>query len=180
VIVGAVLAAGSGSRMGRPKGELVVGGARLVDRAVTALRGGGCADVIAVVREGVDVGNASVVVNPHPDRGLRSSLALAVGAADHATALVVVLADMPGIGADAVRAAVGGWRPGRIVLSRYGEGAGHPIVMEPALWTEALRLAAADEGARRLLVSRPELVDDISVPGDPTDLDTPEDLVRWR
>ncbi|MDT4942930.1 MAG: hypothetical protein QOJ34_3019, partial [Pseudonocardiales bacterium] len=37
----------------------------------------------------------------------------------------------------------------------------------------------ADEGARALLAARPDLVDEVDVPGDPTDLDTPADLARW-
>jgi molybdenum cofactor cytidylyltransferase/nicotine blue oxidoreductase len=52
--------------------------------------------------------------------------------------------------------------------------------MAPALWREALALAGPDEGARALLASRPDLVDEVDVPGDPTDLDTPDDLARWQ
>src|ERR1700759_3711326 len=89
-VVGIVLAAGSGSRMGRPKAEGTVDGARLLDRAVTAAREGGCARVIAVVREGTSVlavpsePPVQVIVNPDPDRGMRSSLALGVAAATEA------------------------------------------------------------------------------------------------
>jgi molybdenum cofactor cytidylyltransferase/nicotine blue oxidoreductase len=52
--------------------------------------------------------------------------------------------------------------------------------MSPALWRDALALADADEGARRFLAAHPELVDEIPVQGDPDDLDTPQDLKRWR
>jgi hypothetical protein len=31
-----------------------------------------------------------------------------------------------------------------------------------------------------LLRHRAELVDEVDVPGDPTDLDTPDDLAAWR
>jgi molybdenum cofactor cytidylyltransferase/nicotine blue oxidoreductase len=51
--------------------------------------------------------------------------------------------------------------------------------MSPALWREALAAAGEDEGARRLLGARPELVDEVAVAGDPTDLDTPAELRRW-
>ncbi|MBV9594921.1 MAG: NTP transferase domain-containing protein, partial [Actinobacteria bacterium] len=64
---GIVLAAGSGSRMGRPKAVIEVQGQRLVDRAVAVLKAGGCDPVIAVVREGVEVVGALTVVNPDPD-----------------------------------------------------------------------------------------------------------------
>jgi molybdenum cofactor cytidylyltransferase/nicotine blue oxidoreductase len=178
-VAGAVLAAGSGSRMGRPKAEIVLAGQRLVDRAVAALRDGGCAPVIAVVRDGVEVAEAHAVVNPEPARGMRSSLALAVEAAADAGALAVLLVDAPGVGASAVGAVIAAWTPGRIAVATYAGRRGHPTVMSPALWREALARAGADEGARALLAARADLVDEVGVPGDPTDLDTADDLARW-
>jgi molybdenum cofactor cytidylyltransferase/nicotine blue oxidoreductase len=41
-------------------------------------------------------------------------------------------------------------------------------------------MAGPDEGARRYLAVNADLVDDIDVTGDPTDLDRPEDLRAWR
>ena len=180
-IAGAVLAAGSGSRLGRPKAGVVVGGTRLLDRAVAVLRDGGCEPLIAVVRAGTEVAGATAVVNDDPERGMRSSLELAVAAAGpDVDALAVVLVDMPGVGADAVRAAVTAWVPGRIAIARYGQRRGHPTVMSPQLWREALAKAGPDEGARAMLASRADLVDEVPVSGDPADLDTADDLREWR
>ena len=178
-VVAAVLAAGAGTRFGRPKAEVELAGERLVDRAVAVLRAAGASPVLAVVRVGTTVPAAVVIENPDPDRGQRSSLELAVAAAGDADALAVLLVDLPGVGAQAVAAVCGAWRPGRISVGRYGGRRGHPIVMAPALWAEALALAGPDEGARALLSTRPELVDEVDVPGDPADLDTPADLARW-
>jgi molybdenum cofactor cytidylyltransferase/nicotine blue oxidoreductase len=178
-VAGAVLAAGSGTRMGGPKAELVVGGQRLVDRAVATLTAAGCRPVFAVVAPGVDVPNSRAVVNSDPARGMRSSLELAVAAAGAAPALLVVLVDMPGLRADAVRQVAAAWRPGRVSVGRYGGRTGHPIVMSPTLWRTAVAAAAPDEGARALLRARCELVDLVDVPGDPGDLDTPGDVAAW-
>ncbi|MBE7187221.1 MAG: NTP transferase domain-containing protein [Jatrophihabitans endophyticus] len=170
--------------MGRPKAEIVLDGERLLDRAVRALTAAGCEPVLAVVRAGTAVAGARPVVNPDPERGQRSSLALAVDAAGDADALAVVLVDTPGIGPDAIAAVTAAWRPGRIAVARYaatdGPRRGHPTVMSPALWRRALELAGPDEGAKSLLASHPELVDVVDAPGDPTDLDTPEDVARHR
>jgi len=166
--------------MGAPKAELLVGGERLVDRAVRTLRAGGCGDVLAVVRPGVAVTDARVVVNAEPDRGLHSSLQLAVGAAGEADVVVLLLADLPGVTASGVRSVLDAWRPGRIAAATYAGRRGHPIAMAPRLWREALALSGPDEGARTLLRSRPDLVDEIAVDGDPADLDTPADLSRWE
>ena len=180
VIAGAVLAAGSGTRMGAPKADLVVDGQRLLDRAVAVLRDAGCEPVIAVVRDGTDrVVGATTVVNPDPSRGQRSSLELAVAAGESADALAVVLVDVPGVGAVAVRTVIDAWSPGRIAVARYGSVRGHPTVMSPGLWRQAVAMAGADEGARALLRARADLVDEVEVRGDPADLDTPEDLARW-
>ncbi|WAX57602.1 nucleotidyltransferase family protein [Jatrophihabitans cynanchi] len=180
-VAGVVLAAGSGSRMGVPKAALVVGGAALLERAVRALADGGCAPIVAVVRAGARVPEpARGVVNPEPERGMRSSLELGVDAAGAADAVAVLLVDTPGIGADAVRAVVRAWTPGRIAVGCYAGRRGHPTVMSAELWREALTLAAPDEGARALLAARPDLVDETAVPGRADDLDTPEDVARWE
>lgn len=179
-VAGAVLAAGAGTRMGEPKATLLVGGQRLLDRAVAALRAGGCDPVYAVVRAGVSVAGAVAIVNPEPELGQRSSLELAVAAAGGADALAVVLVDVPGLTSSAVRAVVDAWRPGRIAVAAARGVRTHPTVMALPLWRAALDVAGADEGARALLASRPELVDEVAVASDPTDLDTPDDLRAWQ
>lgn len=178
-VAAAVLAAGAGRRMGTPKAELVVAGTRLLDRAVAVVREAGCDPVYAVVRAGVQVDGARPVVNPDPERGMRSSLAIAVDAAMGEQALAVLLVDVPGIDAAAAAATVAAWRPGRIAVATYDGRRGHPTVMAPQLWRQALDLAGPEEGARALLRARPDLVDEIAVNGDPTDLDTPDDVARW-
>jgi CTP:molybdopterin cytidylyltransferase MocA len=177
--------------MGAPKAELVVDGARLIDRAVSAARKARCDPVVAVVRAGTKVaaadvagmdlaGAVRVVVNADPDRGMRSSLALAVESVTDVDALAVLLVDAPGVTAQAIRAVVAAWQPGRVAVASYPRGRGHPTVMALELWRAALELAGADEGARAFLAAHPGLVDEVAVPGDPGDLDTPDDLTGWR
>lgn len=178
-VAGAVLAAGAGSRMGGPKASLVLGGERLLDRAVSALRSAGCDPVYAVVRDGTVVPSAVAVVNPDPERGQRTSLELAVRAAGDAPALAVVLVDVPGLTAAAIRTVVDAWRPGRIAVAVGAGRRTHPTVMALDLWREAVGLAGPDEGARALLRARADLVDEIPVDADPTDLDTRADLAAW-
>lgn len=166
--------------MGTPKGELRVDGVRLIDRAVLACREAACYPVHVVVRPGVDVPGARGVVNPEPERGMRSSLEVGVAATGDAVAVAVLLVDAPGIGAKAIAATIHAWTPGRIAVATFAGRRGHPIVMSPAMWRAALELAGPDEGARRYLQSHADLVDEIDVEGDPGDLDTPQDLACWQ
>ena len=168
--------------MRTPKATLVVNGIRLVDRAIGALRAGGCDPVFAVVRAGVEIADATPVLNPEPDRGLASSLALAVDAAAHAgaEALLITLVDMPGVDGVTVRAVREAYTPGRVAMAAYPDRQGHPVAMSLALWREALELADADEGARALLAARPLVIDVVRVSSNPADLDTPEQLREWQ
>ncbi len=182
-IAGAVLAAGAGRRMGGPKATIESGGERLLDSAVDALFAAGCDPVLAVVRPGTTPRLGQAVVNADPSRGMRSSLELAVDAAEKAGpvgALAVVLVDVPDLLPDAIRLVMSSWRPGRIAVGTHGAQIGHPIVMSPLLWRAAVGQAGPDEGARAFLRARSDLVDRIAIPGDGTDLDTPADLERWR
>lgn len=181
-VAGVVLAAGAGSRMGRPKADVTVSGERLLDRAVDVLRSAGCDPVIAVVRPGTRVDGARAVVNPEPERGMRSSLELALAGAP-VGGIAVLLVDTPGIDAAAVRTVVDRWRHGRIAVGTYGGRRAHPVVMPTMLWNAALALAGPDEGARAFMAAHPEYVDEVQVEGDAdaaADLDTPAELASWE
>ena len=175
-VTGVVLAAGAGTRLGRPKAELVVAGERLLDRAVRELRAAGCTEVVAVVRAGTPVRDAVAVVNPDPDRGMGSSLRLALAAASGERA-VIVLVDTPGIDADSIRSVLDVEAP--FVIARYGDRRGHPVAIERALWTEVAALAEGDQGARPFMRAHPELVTEVACSADPSDIDTPDDLAAW-
>ena len=54
-VAGILLAAGEGSRLGRPKALVEIGGQRLADRGVALLRAGGTAAVIAVTGSPDDI-----------------------------------------------------------------------------------------------------------------------------
>ena len=168
--------------MGAPKADLVLDGMRFVDHAVGALRAAGCTPVLAVVRAATRSAADRTVVNPHPERGMRSSLAIAIDELGDTAAIAVLLTDLPGVTAESCQPVVTAWRPGRVAVAAYARTSapGHPIVMSPAMWADAIALAGPDEGARAFLRAHPDLVDRVDAPGDPRDLDTPEDVERWR
>lgn len=201
--VGLVLAAGEGRRLGLgAKALLRSAGQTLVERAVAALRGGGCAHVLVVVGAqaeevavAVEAAGAEVVRNEAWASGLASSFRAGVAALpEEAARVVVTLVDQPGIGASVVAHVLDRHRLGRIAAASYGGksgraglGAGaphpgprarHPMVFDTGLGRDAAALAEGDRGAREFLRRRPDLLDlvDCSGLGSAADVDTPADL----
>ncbi len=96
-------------------------------------------------------------------------------------AVVVVLADQPLVGAEAVTRLIAAFRAGATVaVATYGGKPRNPVLLAREHWPEVAELATGDSGARTFLRARPELVTSIECGdvGRPDDIDTPEDLAR--
>jgi CTP:molybdopterin cytidylyltransferase MocA len=206
-VAGLLLAAGEGSRLGRPKALVQLGGQTLAERGV-ALLGDGGADPVLVVTGAVQVpvATARVVHNPDWRTGMGSSLAAglrALGAggaptpgtasaaaivADSAprggldcAAVVVALADQPLVGPEAVRRLIAAYREGATVaVAAYDGKPRNPVLIAREHWDTVLEMAVGDTGARPFLRAHPELVRLVECgdTGSPYDVDTPEDLAK--
>ena len=188
-VAGLVLAAGAGTRFGRPKALLGLDGRRFVDLAVGHLRDGG-ADPIFVVVGAIDVGHvdALVVVNDRWPDGIGSSLGVGLAAiAEHGRrttpvdGVVVTLVDQPRIGAEAVRQMImAGGSGAHAAIATYDGERLHPVFLHAESWDGVTALAVDDRGARPYLDANADRV--VAVPcdslGDAADVDTPEDLAR--
>lgn len=175
---GLVLAAGEGRRFGGPKAPVIVDGERLVDRAVRVLREGGCDPVIVVLGAWVGhVEGAEVCVNDSWPEGmgssLRSGLSCLLDDSD-ADDVVITLVDLPGLTADAVRRLVASAPGAAIAQATYSGERGHPVRLARSLWPDAIHVARGDEGARRLIQSRGDVVlVELGDLADGADLDVP-------
>jgi molybdenum cofactor cytidylyltransferase len=188
-VVALVLAAGAGTRMGRPKQLLPVGGRPMLQHAVDAAAAGGLGELVLVLGHAADEVTAALalppgartVVNDRHAEGQATSLAAGLAAmhADAAAALVL-LGDQPEVRPDAIRALVAARRPGGPPMLRaaYRGRPGHPVLLERALWPSAAALRG--EGGGRVLAARdPEALGLVEVGGEPPeDIDTPEDHLR--
>jgi len=182
MVGGLVLAAGEGRRFGGPKQLATLDGAPLL---VHALRAVAALDPVVVVlgaraeevRGAVPAGVARVVVAPDWAEGQAASLRAGVAALGAVDAVVVVLADQPGITPAAVAAALAARDPARFdaVRAVYGDAPGHPVVLERALLARVPALRG-DEGARGLLRGARVRALDLTGLADPRDVDTPEEL----
>ena len=187
-VAGVVLAAGGGSRMGRPKALLPYGGELLVERACRLLTEAGCGPVLVVLGAAAAEVRATArwhppvvaVDNPEWRSGLASSLRVGLAAAGSvAAAVVVALVDTPLLGVEAVHRLPAAWQDGAVAaVATYGGRPGHPVLLSRSVLAAVAAAATGDTGARAWLGAHPDLV--VPVPcdgtGDPRDLDTPDDL----
>ena len=190
-VAGVLLAAGQGSRFGRPKALVELDGRTLAERGVTMLRAGGADPVLIVTGAAqVDLGpdhQARTVYNGEWRTGMGSSLRAALRAltelevGQEAGAAVVALADQPLVGAEAVGRLIAAYRAGvGVAVAAYGGKPRNPVLLAREHWPEVIAAATGDQGARAFLRARPELVTLVECgdTGRPDDIDTPADLER--
>ncbi|MGW2779778.1 nucleotidyltransferase family protein [Streptomyces populi] len=190
-VVGLVLAAGGGRRLGgRPKALLPHRGRPLVEHAVEALRAGGCARVHVVlgaeadaVRDRASLSGCVLVDNPRWEEGMGSSLRAGLGslAGSGARAALVSLVDQPGIGREAVARVLAAYAsPLTLAAAAYDGERGHPALFGAAHWTGIAAAATGDRGARAYLRAHADTVVLVEC-GDVArayDIDTEADLVH--
>jgi len=181
-----VLAAGRGSRLASrtPKPLLALDGRPLVQWAVAAAAASGLAPVLLVVgRARHAVARAApagvdVVRSRHWRRGISHSLHAALDALEPtaAAAVCVGLADQPLVGPDAYRRLAAAHDDGaQLAVATYDGTRGNPVLLDRTLWDDA-RALRADVGARALMRDHAVVEVDCSGTGDPTDVDTLDDL----
>lgn len=181
-----LLAAGGGTRFAGPTHKLlhVLADGRSV--AEHAIAHAVDADVgpLVVVTGAVTVAVPDGVVtlhNPRWHEGQATSLAVAI---DHATSLgvdhvLLALADQPGIVPEAWRRVAGAGREHRLVVASYdGRRGPHPVRLHRSSWPLLPR--TGDDGARSLIRDQAHLVREVACPGSAADIDTLEDVTRWK
>jgi molybdenum cofactor cytidylyltransferase len=148
----AVLAAGASRRYGSPKQLALIDGETLLHRAarVAATWASRRDDRRAFVVLGahlIDV-DLEVVINPHWEEGLSTSIHAAVHAARDAEALLIMLCDQPGVTADDLERITRVDAP--IVAASYDGTVGVPALFQRAHF-DALLALRGDHGAKPLL-----------------------------
>lgn len=185
----AILAAGRGSRLGgdRPKPLTLWQGMPLVHHALAAALASGVGPVVVVVGYGAEqvmplvAAGVHVVINPHWQTGLASSLKAALVAIEpiaEVTGLCVGLADQPLIGPDAYRYLIAAAHRGLdLAVATYAGQRRNPVYLGRSLWAQAMQLEG-DTGARQLMAIHPVTDVPCDGTGHPLDVDTPADLVH--
>lgn len=192
-VAGALLAAGSSTRLGRPKAFLELDGRTLLRRAAEALAAAAAPalvvappDAAPFARELEGLG-VRLVVNGEPSRGVGSSIAAAVRAlaqlAPDASALLVLHVDQPRVDAALLArlvatAAAAGAAASPCVACRDAAGAiGPPSLLPRDLFAELAALTG-DRGARALLERERGRLLLVDAPEAFVDIDTAADYER--
>ena len=186
-ITAVVLAAGSSSRMGRPKPLVPILGKTLLDRVLGGVRDSHVAEIVVVlgsnakqIQSEIDLQGTTVVMNPQFDDGMSSSLRRGVAAASsRSRGLLVVLGDQPFVSPKSLNALIAQHTSGtgKILIPTFEGIRGNPILLDQALIPE-LGQIKGDIGCRAIFPGHLSEVIEVAVP-DPgvlIDVDTPEEL----
>ena len=160
-LTGIVLAAGAGTRMGRPKALMFSGADAWLSLAVQVLRDAGCDRVLVVLGAAADVAaplvpaGVEVVVAHDWAEGLGASLraALDAAAAHRASAALVTLVDLPGMPATVAARVAAGAHPGSLTQAVFGGRPGHPVLLGRDHWASLSATLSGDRGARDYLAA---------------------------
>ncbi|WP_224770054.1 nucleotidyltransferase family protein [Mycobacterium simulans] len=159
IVVGVLLAAGAGRRYGKPK--ILVDG--WLDAAVSALRDGGCADVIVVLGAAEIPAPPGVIAIAAPDwqQGLSASVRAGLVEAERRNADYAALhvIDTPDVDAKVVARVLDRALTSRSGLARafFGDRPGHPVVIARKHWPDVLARISGDQGAAAYLGSAPDV-----------------------
>jgi molybdenum cofactor cytidylyltransferase len=193
-LVGAViLGAGRSRRMGRPKLLLPWSGTSVLGHLISQWEELGAAQVAVVCALGdqcilgelarLNVPAANRITNPHPDRGMFSSIQCAArwqGWQPNLSHLAIVLGDQPLVRAETLRGLLefSAARPQRICQPAQGGHARHPVMLPRATF-----LLLGNSTAPTLKAFLERRASDLAAysandPGLEVDLDRPEDYQR--
>jgi len=189
VVVGILLAAGSGVRFGGQKllARLVPEGTQGECVGVLACRHliAAIPEVVAVVRSeeaalaaALGAAGARIVRCENAGDGMGASLACGVRASAHATGWVIALADMPWIAPATIARVAVAIKAGATVAAPFLRGErGHPVGFARSCYAELAALSG-DTGAKAIVAAhRDALVRiDVDDAGTTLDVDSPADL----
>ncbi|MBC7251978.1 MAG: putative selenium-dependent hydroxylase accessory protein YqeC, partial [Anaerolineae bacterium] len=189
-----ILAAGTSTRMGRPKQLLPWDGKPMLQHVVDTVRAAPVDQVVLVlghhapqILDALDLSSqppapeTRVVVNPDPARGLSSSVQVGLSAlADDTEAALFVLADQPAITSEIITAIVQRYRQTRapVVAPVHGGRRGNPVLFARETFP-ALMQVRDDQGGRAILAQYAARIEQVEVGTDAIfqDIDTVEDYL---
>jgi molybdenum cofactor cytidylyltransferase len=186
-IAAVILAAGAGSRLGGvAKALLIHRGATYLEAIARAAREAGLVDAVVIAGEPFHREVAAharqlglrVRVNPRPERGMASSVALgfAAIAGGPASAAWLWPVDHPAVRTATLRQLIAALGDSEVAQPRHGGRGGHPPLVRRALWAQLAACGGLPDGARGVLRAARVITVDVDDSGVVRDVDTAADV----
>lgn len=175
-----VLAAGAGTRLGGVAKALLRAGEQTYLQRIAKTAGGNLIVVVGppfgdVVSEAAAALGARVVVNPAPERGMASSVALGFGALTGGDAAWLWPVDHPFVEPATLRSLEAAIGNHDVARPRFEGRGGHPPLIARRAWGELAGCAEVEGGARTVLGRLDVIEVVVQDRGVVRDIDTPED-----
>lgn len=185
------MAAGSSSRLGRPKQLIEFQGKKLIQKAIEEAQKSK-ADALVVVlgwnseliKSGFDSEKIPFVINEYWEEGMASSMQAGLSFLmenEQPDQVILILVDQPFVDANLLnRLILEKERTGKgIVACAYSETLGVPAIFDQKYFEELLMLKGTD-GAKKVILRNKADVFEIEFPLGAVDLDTEEDLRQLK
>jgi len=187
-----ILAAGSSSRLGQSKQLVEIDGVPLLLMSTKAALDANYSNVVVVLgalsdvhKKAIDHLPVEIITHPDWEKGMGSSLKAGlqhiITSGRETNAVVVMVCDQPMIRASHLKYLRETYltTSQKIVASRYGNITGVPALFDHSLFPELLKIKDA-QGARFIIEHHAHTVATIDWPDGSIDIDTPEDLKKFK
>src|ERR1700712_1639432 len=181
-----ILAAGSSSRLGKPKQNLIYKGKTLLQHAITVAIGSGCQPVFLVLGANSGyvlphVGEAGVAIvhNKHWEQGMSTSIHLGITELQKTPGVdsaIIMLCDQPFADAALINTMLQKHSLSRkgIIACAYNNTLGVPVLFDAKYFSDLLNLKG-HEGAKKLLTAYADDIAQVDFAQGAVDIDTMED-----
>jgi molybdenum cofactor cytidylyltransferase len=180
-----ILAAGSSSRLGKPKQNLVYKGKTLLQRAIETALASICDPVIVVlganavvIRPSVENYKVTIVKNPEWHEGMASSIRIGIKELlklkPDIQSVILMLCDQPFVDTYVLNHLILAKSKEGITVCSYNDTVGPPVLFDAIYFDDLLMLKGA-EGAKKVIQKYPDKVVEILFPQGSVDIDTLED-----
>ena len=185
-----ILAAGSSSRLGRPKQLLVKDGKTLLEHTLQTAFHSSARNIYVVTGAltemipHMELKPVTYVHNSAWEKGMSSSIACGVKAVMAAEnpplAIIILLCDQPYISASLIDSIIDTHRSTgkHIINCDYGKAYGPPVLFHHSLFEE-LTKAEGQDGAKDIVKKYKDRVGHVFFPEGIIDIDTEEDVVKY-
>jgi molybdenum cofactor cytidylyltransferase len=185
-----ILAAGSSSRLGVPKQNLIYQGQTLLQRAIETTLVSVCQPVIVVlganenvIKPTIEEMPVNIISNADWQEGIASSIRLGIKEIQktepNITSVILMLCDQPFIDFSILNVLVKAQTNNRINIAAcaYNDTIGAPVLFDTIYFKDLLMLKG-QEGAKKLLLKYTDKVVSIPFPLGSIDIDTVEDYEK--